>query len=123
MKIKVDDDVFDVTVQVDGSWKLFWEDGCGKNYHIYRKDQVHKFLIEEEVWEIIPEPKEEFIPSYSLVKLEEELKTVYKRISTSEEEKDNLEKRVKDEKSYLKEKYENAKDLEQTIAKLKGETK
>lgn len=61
--------------------------------------------------------------SYALTKLEEELKTIYKRISVSEEDKENLEKRIEDEKSYLKEKYENAKDLEATISKLKGETK
>jgi hypothetical protein len=62
-------------------------------------------------------------PSYAMTKLEEELKIIYKRISMSEEEKESLEKRIEDENSYLKEKYENAKDLEQTITQLKGETK
>lgn len=65
MKIKVDEDVFDVTVQLDGSWKFFWEDEFGKNYHIYQKEQVHKFLVEQKVWEIIPEVKQELAPHYA----------------------------------------------------------
>lgn len=65
MKIKVDEDVFDVTVQLDGSWKFFWEDGYGKNYHIYQKEQVQEFLVEQKVWEIIPEPKQEIAPNYA----------------------------------------------------------
>lgn len=65
MKIKVDDDVFDVTVQTDGSWEFFWEDKFGKNYHIYQKEQVREYLVEQEVWEIIPEAKQELAPHYA----------------------------------------------------------
>lgn len=65
MKIKVDEDVFDVTVQTDGSWKFFWEGKFGKNYHIYQKEQVREYLVEQEVWEIIPELKQEIAPNYA----------------------------------------------------------
>lgn len=61
--------------------------------------------------------------SYSLTKLEEELKVTYKRISNSEEERDDLEKQIVDNKAYREEQYKYAKDLEATISKLKGETK
>lgn len=63
MKIRVDEDVFDVTVREDGSWKFFWEDGVGKNYHVYQKEQVHKFLVEQKVWKIISE--QELSPNYA----------------------------------------------------------
>lgn len=60
---------------------------------------------------------------YSIIKLQEALETTYKRISNSEEERDNLEQRIVDNKAYREEQYQCAKDLESTISKLKGETK
>lgn len=61
--------------------------------------------------------------NYSIIKLQEALETTYKRISNSEEERDNLEQQIVDNKAYREECYKCAKDLEQTISKLKGETK
>ena len=59
MRVKVDNDVFDVEVQSNGDWKFSWTDWSGFNYHTYSKTQVHKFLIERESWTIIPDLKVE----------------------------------------------------------------
>ena len=40
-------------------------DESGKYYHIYQKEQVRKFLVEQEVWEIIPEAKQDPAPHYA----------------------------------------------------------
>lgn len=61
--------------------------------------------------------------NYSIIKLQEALEITYKRISNSEEERDNLEQLSLDNKAYREEQYQCAKDLEATISKLKGETK
>lgn len=58
---------------------------------------------------------------YSIIKLQEALEITYKRISNSEEERDNLEQLSLDNKAYREEQYQCAKDLEATISKLKGE--
>lgn len=51
--------------------------------------------------------------SYSIIKLQEALETTYKRISNSEEERDDLEKQIVDNKAYREEQYQCAKDLKQ----------
>lgn len=61
--------------------------------------------------------------SYSLQKLEEDLTNSYKRISYLEDELESLEDDVEVTKKSLTQVYENVFDLEQTISKLKGETK
>lgn len=61
--------------------------------------------------------------NYSIIKLQEALEITYKRISNSEEGRDNLEQLSLDNKAYREEQYQCAKDLEATISKLKGETK
>lgn len=61
--------------------------------------------------------------SYSLQKLEEDLTNSYKRISYLEGELESLEDDVEVTKKSLTKVYENVKDLEEAVSKLKGETK
>lgn len=72
---------------------------------------------------IVEEPIQADETNYSIMKLQEALETTYKRISHAEEEWDNLDQQIVDNKAYREEQYKCAKDLEQTISKLKGETK
>jgi hypothetical protein len=59
--------------------------------------------------------------SYSLQKLEKDLTDSYKRISSLEDVVETLEEELENSKQQLAKVYENTKDLEQSIDKLKGE--
>jgi len=53
MKIKVDEDVFDVEVLENGSWKFSWFDDGRLETHTYTKEKVHEFLVERQFWTIV----------------------------------------------------------------------
>lgn len=59
--------------------------------------------------------------SYSLQKLEKDLTDSYKRISNLEDVVETLEEELENSRQQLAKVYENTKDLEQSIDKLKGE--
>ena len=59
--------------------------------------------------------------SYSLQKLEKDLVVNYKRISKLEDVVETLEEELENTKQQLTNVYENTKDLEKSISKLKGE--
>lgn len=61
--------------------------------------------------------------SYSLQKLEKDLIDSYKRVSYLEGELESLEDDIEVTKKSLTQVYENVKDLEEAVSKLKGETK
>lgn len=85
-------------------------------------DDVLGHLTEEDVESLLKRIEKIGVKSnYALTKLEDELKLNFKKISNSEEERDELEKQLESNKVYRETIYSNIKDLEATISKLKGE--